>query len=1286
MKTIIAFLNAKLLYSLKKTTTMKTHLLLPSLCVILACLGLLFIAPTQTTNSHICEADHTTTEKHTHNHKGVCNLPAPPEPFEYQQANGTSLTVFIKGSGFTTRFESVDGYTLAKAENGDFYYAINANNGALIPSDVFANNPANRSAEELSYLSQTEKHLLLEGVALDRRLEDQEASRAYTGSDFPTTGTQKQLLILVEFSDKSFTHSAAEYNNFMNQPGYTGGGNAGSFKDFYLDMSYGQLTVNTDVFGWYTLPNTFTHYTTNYIQLVTDALALADPDVDFSIYDNDGDGKVDNVSFIYAASVGEVGGTSLWPHKGGISLTPFDGVNVGPYFMQQEKQNNGQIGPMGIFCHEFGHALGLPDLYDYDASPNNSPGIGSWCLMAGGAWGNGGLKPIAMNAWCRSTLGWTNPTVLSGTGSISNMDYLSNSGEVYKFVTDVPTEYFLVSNRQKQGYDEFLPGEGISVLHIDETQSLNTNDCNRWVDVIQADGLFQLNTINCNNPGGDITPNQGDTGDLYPGSSGNTTLSDTSTPNCKKYDGSNSNMSLTNMSESGTSTSFSYSGGCLSAITVSSGADSGPGSLREAVASICTDGTITLDAGLTINLTSQINITRSMSIRSANQGVGSTINGGGSTKLFNITSGNPTFYGINFTGGNEGAMSLTNATTFIFNCNFYNNSSSGNGGAMSCNNCSAYIYSVAFYNNTASANGGAIVTTGTSGTLVTINTTFYNNTAATVGGAIASYGLGHDMTLNFNTFYANTATNSAGGAIYEEGNTVNSKASIYYGNTANGNTNNFNIVGTLQSYGSNIFEISGGANTFNTDPSDQFGADPVFGSLVSPEAGSNQICQSYSTQPWGAAFNGAADCDEINTNTVSLGANGIARPTNGACDIGAYEHAAITAACDDINPLLCGASAGDNTGNYLYLGCQSKLYARVYEYTPSNSGDLNVSLHSFTGDMDIAFYDDLCNTNCSALAGSYSTGTTESFTYTVTAGTTYYLLVYGYSNTQSSYALDVTCPTPPPACDYPTNIVCIPYSGNVARANWTVATDGQRYRVRYRTVGGSWTEVLTANTENFRYLNGLMPNTTYEYQMKTQCTDVNSVWSPTQTFTTLGTVCDLTAITSHTATTSTAMLNWTSDPADEKYRLKYRPKGTGGSWIQVDNITNTFLNISGLSVGTEYKVKIKVRCEAGWTQWQTNYDFFTDAPSIVETPNNSRIVGGDINVFPNPAKNIVNIDLKNLEVEQLRILNTSGQVLLQKATRNSTEQVNISDLPSGLYMISIITTDQEVITKQFVKN
>lgn len=404
--------------------------------------------------------------------------------------------------------------------------------------------------------------------------------------------------------------------------------------------------------------------------------------------------------------------------------------------------------------------------------------------------------------------------------------------------------------------------------------------------------------------------------------------------------------------------------------------------------------------------------------------------------------------------------------------------------------------------------------------------------------------------------------------------------------------------------------------------------------------------------------------------------------------------ASIPVACDNTIPIACGGTLnGSNVGvlQQVQTSCYTDSnvgygYAQVYEFTPTASGDATINLTNMVVDVeDLDMFlmtgspCDATELICAALIGV----TDESIVYPVTANQTYYVAVRGYERSQGTYTLSVTCPAPPVTCPVVTGVQCIPYSGNVARANWTAAAEGERYRLRYRPVGGSWTEVLTGGSENFRYFNGLTPNTGYEYQVKTQCASGNSVWSSTYTFTTLGSVCDLTAITTHTAGYTDATLYWTSDPADEKYRVKYRPKGVPGSWTQIDNITATQLYISGLMTDTEYKAKIKVRCEAGWTQWQANYDFYIGVPSIFDNENELELrnIKPTAVLFPNPASSVLNIRVSG-SFNTYQIVDMNGKVL-RTAQLNET-QVNIADLQNGIYFITFIS-DKDTITKRFIK-
>ncbi len=205
----------------------------------------------------------------------------------------------------------------------------------------------------------------------------------------------------------------------------------------------------------------------------------------------------------------------------------------------------GGITPIGVACHEFGHILGLPDLYN---TANGYPGIGDWDLMASGSWNNFQVTPSNLSSWCKIFLGWQTPTLLQ-PGNFSMLNASENNFS-YKINTPHSQEYFLIENRQHIGFDSFLPGTGLAIWHINTDKTtqahINQHDVNndvnlKGVDLEEADGLTQL----------DLGSNRGDAGDLFPGSTCNHTFNDSSNPNSKTYNPVvNTNKPVTNISES----------------------------------------------------------------------------------------------------------------------------------------------------------------------------------------------------------------------------------------------------------------------------------------------------------------------------------------------------------------------------------------------------------------------------------------------------------------------------------------------------------------------------------------------------------------------------------------------------------------------------------------------------------------------------------------------------------------------------------------------------------------
>jgi immune inhibitor A len=310
--------------------------------------------------------------------------------------------------------------------------------------------------------------------------------------------------------------------------------------------------VTGEVTDWIRAPQPYSYYRNgqsgtgnNYAQntpgLLVDALIAFCQHDTLTRFDRDGDGYVDGIFLVHAGGGAEAEPdrikrpNMIWSHKW-VLPTPFSngGVKVFAYSTEPED------GRVGVFAHEFGHDLGLPDLYD---STYRSAGIGDWCLMANGSWGGGGSTPVRLSAWCLAKLGWITPTVVSAAGTVT-LDTLANapndSLRVWTGGKPGP-EYFLLENKQKVGRDKALLGSGLAVWHIDETQSGNTNPLSYLVGLVQADGSRDL----------EFNRNTGEARDLFPSAAGMARLTDKTTPSSRANNGSPTGVALTAITDLG---------------------------------------------------------------------------------------------------------------------------------------------------------------------------------------------------------------------------------------------------------------------------------------------------------------------------------------------------------------------------------------------------------------------------------------------------------------------------------------------------------------------------------------------------------------------------------------------------------------------------------------------------------------------------------------------------------------------------------------------------------------
>jgi M6 family metalloprotease-like protein len=385
----------------------------------------------------------------------------------------------------------------------------------------------------------------------------------------PVTGSRNTLTILIEFTDISGTTSPSDISLRIY------GNSFGSMKHYYLTVSYGKLTIvgNLAKDGYYTEGHTMSYWgapsggwVDNYciFELAKAAVALADADINFKAFDinNDNILQEDELSIIivHAGQGEERSGNSndIWSHRwvmfgegyvfsgypppqdlivDGVRVTRHPGEeNVGGYTMQSE------FSPMGVFAHEFGHSLGLPDLYDTDYT---SDGVGIWCLMSYGTWLGDGSSPAFLSAWCRVKLGWAQPIELSSqylySIPIKAAEESFPEYSIYKFTrTSSATEYFLIEYRRKTSYDQYLPGEGILIWHIDDSKKSNVDENDRWVDLEEAHGGTQNLDI----------PNDGNYGDpqdpFY--NQHKDEFTEVTDPNSKWKDNTNSSLRIVGIS------------------------------------------------------------------------------------------------------------------------------------------------------------------------------------------------------------------------------------------------------------------------------------------------------------------------------------------------------------------------------------------------------------------------------------------------------------------------------------------------------------------------------------------------------------------------------------------------------------------------------------------------------------------------------------------------------------------------------------------------------------------
>ena len=400
---------------------------------------------------------------------------ASPEPITLTQADGSTVSLKLVGDEFHHYYTRMDGTPVRLNEHGMYV------NDASVITPSAAVHKARRVAQEKQF-----------------------------SATFPLTGSPHSIVILVNFSDLKFQYKRDDFEAMLNESGYSQNGGVGSARDYFTACSDSVFSPIFDCYGPVTLSKGYAYYDNHTAQMVVEACnKVADEyGVNFTQYDTNNDGRIDNV-FIYYAGHNEAEGaasSTIWPHRSIVTTGDrVSGKLIYDYACTSELRGsagNSMCG-IGTFCHEFGHVLGLPDYYDTDNSGTYT--IGSWDIMCSGSYNGNGKTPPSYTAGERFQLGWVIPVQLNDAGMYTLEPIENGKKQIYliaaqnhnlSWESPSPAEYWLLENRQYVGWDRHstsLPGTGLLIWHVDyNAQAWGNNKPNNDIpmryDIEEAGG------------------------------------------------------------------------------------------------------------------------------------------------------------------------------------------------------------------------------------------------------------------------------------------------------------------------------------------------------------------------------------------------------------------------------------------------------------------------------------------------------------------------------------------------------------------------------------------------------------------------------------------------------------------------------------------------------------------------------------------------------------------------------------------------------------------------------
>ncbi|MBQ6165925.1 MAG: M6 family metalloprotease domain-containing protein [Muribaculaceae bacterium] len=499
-------------------------------------------------------------------------VPADPTPGQITQPDGSKLTVVLHGDEFFNYQTTLDGYTVVKNEAGFYTYA-RLDGTRLVASNYVAHDEANRTALDFAALAGLPKGLKSPAmVQRGKQLLNKRNAllRGVGHGGHMDYDKFRGLIILINYTDRNFNDYVPSnytpvdfYEAMVNSHDYQGFtlpfgtkiDAMGSVRDFYYDNSFHQFDPHFDILGPVDVPFACTDaHQFKCDSIFFAALEALDDEVDFSQYDTDEDGTADMVFFLVAGHGSDVTANDrnyLWPHMNNFVESPvLDGVNFSLYACStnmtgeedEYRINYNNVAGIGTFCHEFSHVLGLPDLYDTDSE--GSGGINrqhpmTWSIMASGFRSNNGRNPAGYSLYERYALGFAQPTLIEGEGTIS-VPALEKSNMGYRMNTANDGEFFLIENRQRIKWDKNLAGPGMLIFRVDSTNVdvwennlVNADPSHMYYELLRANFSGLSDSYN----------------DPFPGVSGVTSITNISQPNLRTWDGKMSPFAFVNITE-----------------------------------------------------------------------------------------------------------------------------------------------------------------------------------------------------------------------------------------------------------------------------------------------------------------------------------------------------------------------------------------------------------------------------------------------------------------------------------------------------------------------------------------------------------------------------------------------------------------------------------------------------------------------------------------------------------------------------------------------------------------